>query len=130
METMLRLIKRKEEFVPIEAIDTLPGKLRGIYVLYKCSRNKRFNVVYIGMSTDGMRGRLKSHRKSKTGMWTHCSLYEVWDNIRNGEILELEGVMRHIYRKDEKANLINRQLAYKPLQKLPKLLAKPGAKPS
>ena len=48
-------------------------------------------------------------------LWTHCSVYEVWDNITQEQVEELEGLFRHIYRKDIAANQLNAQKAYKPL---------------
>jgi hypothetical protein len=63
----------------------------------------------------GLRGRLISHAKSKRrgGLWTHFSAFEVWDNIRDEEVTELEGLFRHIYRKDSAANALNIQRGFK-----------------
>lgn len=115
-ESAMRLIKRIAEFQPVETVNLVPSKRRGIYVLYR--RRKRggqeyFNVVYVGMATSGMQGRLKSHRRKKNGLWTHFSIFEVWDNIRDEEIVELEGLFRFFYRKDKKANVLNVQKNFK-----------------
>jgi hypothetical protein len=79
-----------------------------------------FNVVYIGMAAagkrGGMRGRVNQHRKKKKGLWTHCSFFEVWDNIREEEIRELEGLFRQIYRRDGKANSLNKARSFKKLR--------------
>lgn len=64
----------------------------------------------------GLRWRLKGHRRKKVGLWTHCSIFEVWDNIRNDEIVELEGLFRHIYRYDSRANKLNKQRGFKKLE--------------
>jgi hypothetical protein len=74
--------------------------LRGVYVLYM-KRNvhgrEKFDVQYVGMATAGkrrgLRGRLESHAKSKRKgkLWTHFSIYQVWENIRSEEVAELEG---------------------------------------
>ena len=96
-------------------------KRRGLHVLYKRRRQdgkEKFDVVYIGMTTSGMRGRLESHKKTKADLWTHFSAYEVWDNIRDEEIIELEGLFRHFYRKDSKANRLNVQRAFKRIRKV------------
>jgi len=61
------------------------------------------------MATRGVRGRLESHVKRKGDLWTHFSAFEVWDNIRDEEIVELEGLFRHLYRKDSRANALNVQ---------------------
>jgi hypothetical protein len=115
-ERKLRLIKRMAEFQPIENVKHVPRKRRGIYVLYR--RRMRggkeyFNVVYVGMARSGMQGRLKTHQRKKDGLWTHFSVYEVWDNIRDEEIEELEGLFRFIYRKDSGANALNVQRNFK-----------------
>ena len=79
--------------------------------------SKQFDVVYIGIAArGGVRGRLESHKKSKTKMWSHFSIFEVWDNISEGEVEELEGLFREIYRKDTTANRFNKQKKCKKLQ--------------
>ena len=115
-ESPMRLIKRIAEFQPIENVKLVPSKRRGLYALYRRrirGGKEYFNVVYVGMATGGMQGRLKSHRRKKDGLWTHFSVLEVWDNIRDEEIVELEGLFRHLYRKDKKANALNVQRNYK-----------------
>jgi len=87
-----------------------------MYVLYKHYRTHptdrvrhRFDVVYVGIASgrQGVRGRLQSHRRYKRDEWTHFSVFEVHDNIRNDEVQELEGLFRHIYRFDGRANRLN-----------------------
>jgi len=51
-------------------------------------------------------------------IWTHFSIYEVWDNIREEEIRELEGIFRHIYRLNSRANRLNKQRTFKKLKKI------------
>jgi len=127
-ESELRLVRHFAEFRPKDEIKNLPHNLRGIYVLYKRHLTRRhkkkktkkkteqYNVVYVGMTTrGGIRGRLLSHQRSrrKRELWSHFSAFEVWDNIRNDEIVELEGLFRCIYRKDSEANALNRQKRFK-----------------
>jgi hypothetical protein len=66
----------------------------------------------------GIAGRLRSHARSerKKELWTHFSVFEVWDNITETEVAELEGLFRHIYRKDTRANRVNRQRSFKKLR--------------
>jgi hypothetical protein len=45
-------------------------------------------------SNRGMLRRLRSHKRRKAGLWSHFSVYEVWDNIRDDEIRELERLFR------------------------------------
>jgi len=120
----LRFIKRFDEFCPKTkaTINEIPPKTRGIYALLNETQPGKFEVVYIGMARglkSGIRGRLHSHEKSdeKRKLWTHFSVYEVWDNITESEVAELEGLFRHIYRKDAKANRINKQRSFKKLIK-------------
>jgi hypothetical protein len=121
----LRLIKNALEFQPIENIPLVPGRTRGIYVLYQMSaeNNRIYNVVYIGMARGkktGIRGRLMNHSKQKRDLWSHFSAFEVWDNIREDEIEELEGLFRHLFRFDATANRLNKQKGYKKLGRVRK----------
>lgn len=51
-------------------------------------------------------------------LWSHFSVFEVWDNIRNEEIAELEGLFRHIYKRDAQANRLNVMRGFKALNTL------------
>ena len=117
-QSPLRLIKRSAEYQSVEEVLKVPKGIRDIYVLYKFERDK-FDVVYVGMTTagdgGGVRGRLRSHKKRKSGLWSHYSVFEVWDNIRDDEVVELEGLFRHIYHLDSKANSLNIQRKFKKL---------------
>ncbi len=121
-ESALRLVKRSAEFRPKEQVRLLPRRLRGIYVLYMERRERsrlKYDVQYVGMATrGGLQGRLTSHAKSKRKgkLWTHFSAFEVWDNVRNEEVAELEGLFRHIYRKDSAASRLNIQRGFKKAQ--------------
>ena len=75
-----------------------------------------------GSNTGHIRGRLKSHRKKKEGLWSHFSIFEVWDNIRDEEIRELEGLFREIYKEDSSANKLNKQKGFKKLKRIPKIV--------
>ena len=126
-QSPLRLIKRKQEHLRQSEINALPSGLRGIYVLYRYRRGTgAFNVVYVGMARAGGRGgirrRLKRHRHLKKGLWTHCSVYEVWDNIRDEEVIELEGLFRQIYALDQRANLLNKQSSFGLLKQVAKII--------
>lgn len=124
-QSELRLVKRSVEFVSKERYREFPRKRRGIYVLYTHRRRQgadKYDVVYVGMAgtgrLGGIRSRLRSHFKNKGDLWTHFSVFEVWDNIREEEIRELEGLFRHIYRRDSKANRLNVQRGFKKLRKV------------
>lgn len=98
------------EFVPKEDISSLPQRIRGIYALYN-EDNKGFkNLMYVGMTDSGAKGRLIKHNGGKKeGLWTHCSVYEAWDNITQEQIAELEALFRHALRKDASASSLNIQ---------------------
>jgi hypothetical protein len=120
-QSELRLIKRWIEYVPQRDFPTIPRQLRGIYVLYRYRRRQQaYDVVYVGMARvgrrGGIRGRLSSHFKSKRKFWTHFSAFEVWENVRDEEIGELEGLFRQIYRQDQRANRLNKQRAFRKLR--------------
>lgn len=119
-ESPLRLIKRCVEYLPIEEILCFPRGIRGVYVLYKFRpKIEKYDVVYVGMTKagngGGVRARLRLHKKRKPDLWTHVSVFEVWDNIRDEEIVELEGLFRHIYHYDSRANRLNVQRGFKKL---------------
>jgi len=122
-ESDLRLIKRWAEFQARDEVEQIPHYLRGIYVLLRYRpRLGKYDVVYIGLGgtgpKSGMQSRIRSHLKSKRKEWTHFSIFEVWDNIQGDEIKELEGLFRHIYRKDTRANRFNRQRSFKKLRRV------------
>ena len=109
------------EYLPVAEWNTLPRGLRGIYVLYKYKpRANRYDVVYVGMAAagrrGGIRGRLRKHVLKKSGLWSHFSAFEVWDNVRDEDIWELEGLFRHIYKSDSTANRLNVQRGYAKLK--------------
>jgi hypothetical protein len=117
--SILRLIKSALEYQPKENIHLVPIKTRGIYALYQERKGgKVYDLVYVGMARgkeSGIRGRLSSHNKRKRDLWSHFSAYEVWDNIREEEVEELEGLFRHLFKYDSKANSLNIQKGYKKL---------------
>ena len=123
----LRLIKRWQKRLPKDQINSLPSQLRGLYVLYKYARKTQsYNVVYVGMAgvgnQGGIRSRLYSHRRKKGDLWTHCSVFEVWDNITEPEVRELEGLFREIYRKDSRANKLNVHRSFRKLKGIEKII--------
>lgn len=127
------LFKRSFEFIPRSKIAEIPSFIRGIYVLYREEPQRgaksKMNVVYVGMARgekSGAKGRLKSHDTNKAD-WSHCSVFEVWDNIYPQQVEELEGLFRHLYRLDSMANKLNKQKAYAPLARLAKQTKQEGA---
>ena len=116
-----KFIKRMAEFLPKTEIRHIPDNTRGIYALLKKTRKDAFDVVYIGMSAGekaGITSRMRAHNRKKGVEWTHFTIFEVHDNITNDEICELEGMFRHIYRNDTRANRLNKQVFYKNFRKI------------
>jgi hypothetical protein len=92
------------------------------YVPARRGARHHYEVVYVGMATrGGIRGRLRSHRRTKRELWSHCSLFEVWDNIRDEEIAELEGLFRHLYRHDSAASALNKQRSFKAMKRVERI---------
>ncbi len=119
----LRLIKNCVEYLRQDELGCIPKLTRGIYVLYKYRpKTDMYDVVYVGMARgevkSGIGGRLRSHRRTKKKGWTHFSAYEVWDNIREEEVRELEGILRHIYRNDSRANSLAKQKSFNKLRRI------------
>jgi len=111
------LFKNSLEFWSKDAVDDVPALVRGIYVLYQQGEGNHMDVVYVGMArgqNSGAKARLRSHIRSKAA-WSHFSVFEVWDNITKEQVQELEGLFRHLYRIDTRANKLNIQKSYKPL---------------
>lgn len=81
---------------------------------------RKFDVVYVGLARTNVKRRLKAHERSpsKRELWTHFSFFEVFDNVRDEEIEELEGILRHLYRRDTRASSLNLQRSYRKLTKV------------
>ena len=124
--SVLRLIQRCAEFIPRGEVRRVPRRRRGIYVLYRQRGyldskrlQPRRDVLYVGMTDFSIRSRLYSHARSKRKKgWSHFSVYEAWPNITEQEIRELEGLFRHIYRTDGRANMLNLQRGFRAIRKI------------
>jgi hypothetical protein len=119
----LRLLRSCAQWIPKSRIESVPRGFRGIYALHRYRpRLNKYDVVYVGMAdgAEGVRSRLKAHAsgKRKRDLWTHFSAFEVWPNITEAEIAEVEGLFREIYRKDKRANRLNRQRRCRQIQKI------------
>ncbi len=118
-ETELKLFRRCIEFRDRSEINEVPSGVRGIYALLRWRpRLRRYDVVYVGMARKGVKARLRSHSRTKRDLWTHFSVFEVFDNVRGEEIEELEGILRHIYRRDSRANRLNEQRSFAKLRRV------------
>lgn len=119
-----RWFKRVAEFLPKSDIRRVPKRTRGLYALFRYRRRTQcYDVVYVGLAggaQSGVAGRLRSHARSKkkANLWTHFSIFEVWDNVWERELAEMEGIFRHVYSRDRKANRLNIQRSFKPLKRI------------
>src|ERR1017187_6611335 len=100
----MKFFKQCTEFCPKVDKKYIPPNTRGIYILYM-KKGAKYDAIYIGMSRGkklGIRERIFGHANSKrkSSNWSHFSFFEVHDNISSLEIEEIEGLLRHIYRKD------------------------------
>ena len=117
----MALFEKAAEFLPLNERGRIPPRTRGLYTLLKEHPDKRYEVVYVGMvcgPSAGIRGRLRSHHRKKFDQWTHFSVFKVWDNISEQAVRELEGIVRHVFRKDPRVNPLAVQRGFKPLKKL------------
>src|SRR5690348_4199279 len=103
-QSLLRLIKRWRRHEEREDWSGIPKGTRGLYVLYQ-QHGRHFDVVYIGVSGLGNRGRLinrlKRHHK-RIRRWSHYSFFEIHDNVTGDELREFETILRTIFRHDSK----------------------------
>jgi hypothetical protein len=100
--TKLNLVKRCGEFIPRAQRNEVPLKTRGIYALLKQQVGGRYKVVYIGIATKrgGIKARLQVHvNRWNEVKWSHFSFFEMWHNIPNSLIQEIEFLFLHIFRK-------------------------------
>ena len=113
-----KLIKRCAQWIPKAESRRIPPATRGIYALLQNRRGtKKYDVVYIGMTSRSSVGRrLARHKNDKKKIWSHFSIFEVWDRISEEELKELEGLFRELYSRDTRAIPFNKQRRYKKLQ--------------
>ncbi len=100
------LVWRGREYVRKDQITSLPDNIRGIYALLdEEKRDKFYKVVYIGIGSgrSGIKARLRSHSRGRRGdKWTHFTFFEVWPNIPDSWLAEMEALFLHFFRKNNK----------------------------
>lgn len=114
----LRFIKQCIEYCKFkdDIVKDIPHRTRGFYILYK-KHGKNYKVVYIGMAggpRTGVHGRLKNHLKKKKA--THFSVFEVHDSVSEEEVRELEGLLRHVFARDQRVDVEATQRTYAKLR--------------
>jgi hypothetical protein len=106
-ESPPRLIKRFAEFELKERIDLVPRGRRGLYVVY-CLKNvdgkDHFDVVYVGMTTGGMRVHLFRTKVQRLTLLPRrpipnpARVFHALHGIRPGNKLGRLGVMKRAAR--------------------------------
>jgi hypothetical protein len=119
-------IKRSAEFCEKSEIKRIPSHTRGIYALYN-KKGGRYEVAYVGMAGGpraGIKSRIYAHASKKQGEWSHFSVFEVHDNLNAQQVRDLEGLVRHIFRRHPKAMPLCKAKGYKYLSKVKRPLTK------
>ena len=116
-KSSLKFVKHYWKQIKKEHFLEVGTKKKGLYALLKRKKRKgkeHFDVVYLGMSSSTIRGRLRSHKSSKLKgeEWDYFSVFEL-RNFSRQKIKELEGLFLEIYGKDTHANFLNRQKRFK-----------------
>jgi hypothetical protein len=120
MPTTNGLFKTIWEFVPKEDWNKVPGRTRGIYVLFSKAPKKKHQVVYVGRSTSSVAGRLADHARSKhkRDEWDHFTVFKVHNRVTAKEIAELEQFILFVFRKDPRTMDLNRQKSTSTLRQI------------
>ena len=114
------LFKAIWEFVPQKDWNRIPGRTRGIYVLFIKAPKKKHQVAYVGRSTSNVAGRLADHARSseKRDEWDHFTAFEVHNKVTAKEIAELEEFILYVFRKDPRTIGLNKKKSTKKLRSL------------
>jgi hypothetical protein len=112
-----KFIKRCAEWIPKDDSRFIPKRTRGLYALLQYRpKTQKYDVSYIGMTArSSIRNRLARHKRDQAKSWSHFSAFEVWHDVSEDDIKELEGLFREVYRKNTKFNQLGK---YGRLQKV------------
>jgi len=99
------LVRREIEYRSSSCIMQVPPNMTALYVLYSNSSNSRhMNVRYVGyassQSGSDARSMLQQHYKLNARMWSHFSVYELWDYFQKDDAAAVKALFEHIYRHD------------------------------
>jgi len=99
------LVRREIEFQPSSRIMRLPPNMTALYVLYAYdSESRHMNVRYVGYASnqngDDARSMLWQQHKLNGRMWSHFSVYELWDHFQKGDTRAVEALFDQVYRHD------------------------------
>ena len=112
---------RRPEIVPQKDRNKIPGRPKGIYVLFdKVLGKNKYRVEYVGRSTTNVKERLASHARNERRReeWSHCTVFKVHDKVSAKEISQLEEFILYIFRKDPRTIGLNKNKSTKKLVSL------------
>lgn len=99
------LVRNEMEFLPASEIMSVPANIKALFALFAYdSELKNYNVMYVGYaSSEGenkIRALLKEQQRLNGRMWSHFSVYELWDYIQEKDDRAVEMLFNQIYRRD------------------------------
>jgi hypothetical protein len=99
------LVRHEIEYQPSRYIMQIPPNFTALYVLYAYdSETRHMNVRYVGyadkQSGDDVRDMLLQQQKLNGRMWSHFSVYELWDYFQKDDTKAVETLFEHVYRHD------------------------------
>lgn len=83
----------------------VPPNMKALYVLYSyIKESHQMNVRYVGYANgqDGKdaRSMLWQQHSINGAIWSHFSVYELWDHFRKEDASVVEDLFNHVYRHD------------------------------
>lgn len=99
------LVRYEMEYQPTSQIQLVPSGIKALIVLYSYNKEPEyFNVKYIGYA-DGKgfntaRAILSEQQQLNGRMWSHFSVYELWDHLQKNDDYAVNELFRQIYRRD------------------------------
>ena len=102
---LIPLVRRAIEYRPSACILQVPPNMTALYVLYSYNgASRHMNVRYVGYAS-GQRGNdarsmLRSQHTLNGSMWSHFSVYELWDHFQKDDAAAVEALFEHVYRDD------------------------------
>jgi hypothetical protein len=113
------LVRYEMEFLPASEIMQIPGNIKALFALYAYdSELRNFNVMYIGYANNEggntIRSLLKEQERLNGRMWSHFSVYELWDYIQKDDQRAVDMLFKQIYRRDA---LYRREMTRSSLEK-------------
>lgn len=99
------LVRHEIEYLPTRCVTQLPSNMTALYVLYSYDNESRhMNVCYVGYANhqngDDARSMLQLQHRLNGRMWSHFSVYELWDHFQKDDAKAVDALFNHVYRRD------------------------------